>query len=43
MQFEENLINQTWESAKKYNFELDFGLFDPSLGLQKIFHGFYLY
>ena len=36
-------MNQTWENNKKPNFEPNFGLFDPNLGPQNFFGGFYLY
>ena len=32
MQFKGKLINETWESGKKLNFRLNFGLFGPRLG-----------
>ena len=42
LQFKQKLINQTWY-GKKPNFGPGFGTFDPNLGLQFFFRGFYLY
>ena len=43
IQFKRKLMNQTWENSKRPNFEPNFGLFGPSLSLQKNFCGFNLY
>ena len=43
MQFQGQIMNQTWENDEKPSFRLDFGPFGPNLGLKKyIFRRFYL-
>ena len=34
MNFQEKLMNQTWENGKKPSFGTDFGTFGPNLGPQ---------
>ena len=41
MQFQGKLMNQTWEYGKKPNFEPNFGLFGPNMGLQNLLHEFF--
>ena len=43
MQFQEKLMNQTWENRKKPSFETDFDPFGPNLNPKNVFQGFYLY
>ena len=43
MNFQEKLMNQTWENGKKPSFGTDFGPFGPNLGTKIFFHEFYLY
>ena len=43
MQFQEKLMNQTWENDKKKSFGPDFSPFGTNLDPQKLFCGFYLY
>ena len=41
MQFQENLMDETWKNGKKPSFRPDFGLFGPNLGSQEFFRGFF--
>ena len=46
MQFQGQLMNQTWENGNKPSFKTNFGPFGPfgpNLGPKNIFHQFYLY
>ena len=43
MQFQVNLMNQTWENDKKHNFGPHLCSFCPNLGPKSFFRGFYLY
>ena len=43
IQFQEKLMNQTWENGKKPSFKPDFGPFGPNLGPKTFFRGFHLY
>ena len=42
MQYQEKLINQTWENDNKASFAPDFGLFGTNLGPKNVFWEFYL-
>ena len=42
MQFQGELMNETWENGKKPSFELNFGPFGPNLDPKKLFYEFYL-